>query len=74
MMYCGMMITWNGSSSVPIIAANRIPTPRNRIRANAYAASADESTVPITAMIAMKNEFAKNRHSGVPAMPSTTLV
>ena len=50
MMYCGMIITWNGSSSVPIIAANRMPTPRNWIRANAYAASAEESTVPITAM------------------------
>ena len=30
--------------------------------------------MPITAMIAMKNEFAKNRHSGMPAMPSTTFV
>jgi len=34
----------------------------------------DEIRVPITAMIAMKNEFAKNWYSGVPAMPSTTFV
>ena len=37
-MYCGMITTWNGSSSVAIIAANKTPTPRNLIRANAYAA------------------------------------
>ena len=72
MMYCGMISTWNGSSSVPIIAANRMPRPLNWTRANAYAARAEESTVPITETTAIRNEFAKNRHIGTPAMPSLT--
>ena len=34
-MYCGMISTWNGSSRVPIIAAKRMPSPLNWMRANA---------------------------------------
>ena len=34
-MYCGMITTWNGSSSVPIMSAKKMFRPGNSIRANA---------------------------------------
>ena len=34
-MYCGMITTWNGSSSVPIMSAKSTPRPGKLIRANA---------------------------------------
>ena len=34
-MYCGMISTWSGSSSVPIMMANQSPRSRKRSRANA---------------------------------------
>ena len=57
MMYCGMMITWTGSSSVPIIAAKKMPEPWNEMRANAYAVRELETSVPTTASDATRNEL-----------------
>ena len=35
MMNCGIIVTWNGTMSVPMITANRAVRPRKRNRAKA---------------------------------------
>ena len=60
MMNCGIIVTWNGTMSVPRMTANRAVRPRKRNRAKAYPASEHStrlaSTVPTATIRLFRNQ------------------
>ena len=68
-MYCGIMITWNGSIMESSIHANQIPFPLNSQRAKPYDTIAEEITAPIVEIPAITIEFLKKMPKLYPANP-----
>ena len=73
-MYCGMSSTWTGSMMVAIMKANSGPRSRKRSQAKAYAASAQDTTLPMTAPSETISELAKKRQTLTPDVPPNTSV
>ena len=64
MMYCGIIVTWNGTMSVAMSTAKSRPLPRNRYRANAYPASEQSTRLESTTSTATSALLMKNWPNG----------
>jgi hypothetical protein len=59
MAYWAIRVTWCGSMIVPSMSAKNAPRPMKCIRANAYAASEQDTMLPITTPVHTRSEFSR---------------